>query len=190
MVEEMESLIKNKAWTLVDRPRNQIIVSCEWIFKTKEGILGVEKVRLVARGFTQREGVDYNEIFLLVVKHSSIRMILALVADRNMELEQLDVKVTFLHGELEETVYMQQPEGFVKDKNKVCLLRKSLYGLKQSPRQWYERFDEYMLHIGFTRSKFDSCVYIRFENDQVLAYLLLYVDDMLIASKNIYEIET
>ncbi|RVW25411.1 Retrovirus-related Pol polyprotein from transposon TNT 1-94 [Vitis vinifera] len=121
MVEEMESLIKNKAWTLVDRPRNQIIVSCEWIFKTKEGILGVEKVRLVARGFTQREGVDYNEIFSLVVKHSSIRMILALVADRNMELEQLDVKVTFLHGELEETVYMQQPEGFVKDKNKSFL---------------------------------------------------------------------
>ena len=190
MVEEMESLIKNKAWTLVDRPRNQIIVSCEWIFKTKEGILGVEKVRLVARGFTQREGVDYNEIFSLVVKHSSIRMILALVADRNMELEQLDVKVTFLHGELEETVYMQQPEGFVKDKNKVCLLRKSLYGLKQSPRQWYECFDEYILHIGFTRSKFDSCVYIRFENDQALAYLLLYVVVMLIASKNIYEIET
>ncbi|KAL6320959.1 hypothetical protein AAG906_010768 [Vitis piasezkii] len=163
MVEEMESLIKNKTWTLVDRPRNQIIVSCEWIFKTKEGILGVETVRLVARGFTQREGVDYNEIFSLVVKHSSIRMILALVADRNMELKQLDVKVTFLHGELEKTVYMQQPEGFVKDKNKVCLLRKS---------------------------KFDSCVYIRFENDQVLAYLLLYVDDMLIATGNIYEIET
>ena len=125
----------------------------------------------------------------LVVKHSSIRMILALVADRNMELEQLDVKTAFLHGELQETVYMQQPEGFVKDKNKVWLLRKSLCGLKQSPRQWYKRVDEYMLHIGFTRSKFDSCVYIKFKNDQILAYLLLNVDVMLIASGNISEIE-
>ncbi|KAL6330796.1 hypothetical protein AAG906_009224 [Vitis piasezkii] len=96
MVEEMKLLIKNKTWTLVDRPRNKKIVS----------------FGLVARGFIPRKGVYYNEIFSPVVKHSSIKMILALVADRIMELEQLDVKTAFLHGELEKTVYMQQPEGF------------------------------------------------------------------------------
>lgn len=102
-----------------------------------------------------------------MVKHSTVKMILGLVTDRNMELEQLDVKTTFLHGTLKETTYMQQLEGSANDKNKICLLRKSLYRLKQSPKQWYKHFDEYMLHIGFTRSKFESCAYIKFENDHI-----------------------
>ena len=145
----------------------------------------------MSQGFTQREGIDYNEIFSLVVKHSSIRMVLALVVQQDMELEQLDVKTAFLHGELEEEIDMMQPEGFIEEgmDDKVCLLKKSLYGLKQSPRQWYKRFDTFIVGIGFTRSEYDSCVYSKVALDGVVTYLLLYVDDMLIASRRKADIE-
>jgi len=106
----------------------------------------------------------------------------------DLELEQMDVKTTFLHGELEETIYMQQLEGFVEDNSKVCLLNKYLYGLKQSPRQWYCRFDEFLVKAGFVRSNFDSCVYMMRRNEKVILYLLLYVDDILIASSDMREI--
>nr|GEX88653.1 copia LTR rider [Tanacetum cinerariifolium] len=118
------------------------------------------KARLVARGFTQRAGIDYNEVFSLIVRHTSIRVILALTTCKDYELEQLDVKTTFLHGNLKDVIYMKQPPGYEQG-NKVCLLKKSLYGLKQSPRQWYKRFDEYMLNNRFKRSSYDSCVYYR-----------------------------
>ncbi|GJT13377.1 retrotransposon protein, putative, ty1-copia subclass [Tanacetum coccineum] len=134
--------------------------------KIKEGIGGVQKprykARVVARGFTQRAGIDYNEVFSPVVRHTSIRVILSLNACEDYELEQLDVKTTFLHGNLEESIYMRQPPGFEKGTgNKVCLLKKSLYGLKQSPRQWYKQFDVYMISNGFSRNSYDSCVYFK-----------------------------
>jgi transposase InsO family protein len=189
MGEEIESLHKNQTWALAPLPKGKKLVGCKWVFKKKEGNPGVEpprfKARLVAKGFTQREGIDYNEVFSPVVKHSSIRALLALVTLLNYELEQLDVKTAFLHGELEEEIYMSQPEGFVVPgkEDQVCLLKKSLYGLKQSPRQWYKRFDAFMVHNGFTRSAYDSCVYHgKLGEDSV--YLLLYVDDMLIAAKS------
>ncbi|GJY12245.1 retrotransposon protein, putative, ty1-copia subclass [Tanacetum coccineum] len=191
MEEEMDSLRKNKTWELVDHPAGQKLVSCKWLFKIKEGIEGVQKprykARLVARGFTQRAGIDYNEVFSPVVRHTSIRVILALTACKDYELEQLDVKTAFLHGNLEEVIYMKQPPGYEQG-NKVCLLKKSLYGLKQSPRQWYRRFDEYMLSNGFKRSSYDSCVYYRSYAPGEYIYLLLYVDDMLIACKSKAEI--
>ncbi|GKA12355.1 retrotransposon protein, putative, ty1-copia subclass [Tanacetum coccineum] len=164
MKEEMDSLRKNKTWELVDHPAGQKLVSCKWLFKINERIEGVQKprykARLMAHGFTQR--ADY-------------------------ELKQLDVKTTFLHGNLEEVIYMRQPPGYEQG-NKVCLLKKSLYGLKQSPRQWYKRFDEYMLSNGFKRSSYDSCVYYRSYAPGEYIYLLLYVDDMLIACKSKAEI--
>ncbi|GJZ84557.1 retrotransposon protein, putative, ty1-copia subclass [Tanacetum coccineum] len=191
MEEEMDSLRKNKTWELVDPPAGQKLVSCKWLFKIKEGIEGVQKprykARLVARGFTQRAGIDYNEVFSPVVRHTSIRVILSLTACKDYELEQLDVKTAFLHGNLEEVIYMRQPPGYEQG-NKVCLLKKSLYGLKQSPRQWYRRFDEYMLSNGFKRSSYDSCVYYRSYAPGEYIYLLLYVDDMLIACKSKAEI--
>ncbi|GJX03559.1 retrotransposon protein, putative, ty1-copia subclass [Tanacetum coccineum] len=191
MEEEMDSLRKNKTWELVDHPAGQKLVSCKWLFKIKEGIEGVQKprykARLVARGFTQRACIDYNEVFSLVVRHTSIRVILALTACKDYELEQLDVKTAFLHGNLEEVIYMRQPPGYEQG-NKVCLLKKSLYGLKQSPRQWYKRFDEYMLSNGFKHSSYDSCVYYRSYAPGEYIYLLLYVDDMLIACKSKAEI--
>ncbi|GJX83329.1 retrotransposon protein, putative, ty1-copia subclass [Tanacetum coccineum] len=187
MKEEMDSLRKNKTWELVDHPAGQKLVSCKWLFKIKEGIEGVQnpryKARLVARGFTQRACIDYNEVFSPVVRHTSIRVILALIACKDYELEQLDVKTAFLHGNLEEVIYMRQPPGYEQG-NKVCLLKKSLYGLKQSPRQWYRRFDEYMLSNGFKRSSYDSYVYYRIYAPGEYIYLLLYVDDMLIACKS------
>ena len=113
--------------------------------------------------------------------------VLALVANRDMHLEQMDVKTAFLHGDLEEQIYMEQPEGFSKDGQSqlVCKLRRSLYGLKQSPRQWYKRFDSYMLQIGFRRCEYDCCVYVKSLGDGSFIFLLLYVDDMLIAANHL-----
>ena len=190
MGDEMESLHKNQTWELVRLPTERKIITCKWIFKKKEGTSPTEgikyKARVVARGFHQIEGVDYNEIFSPVVRHTSIRVLLAIVAHQDLELEQLDVKTAFLHGELEEEIYMTQPDGFhVPGKeNHVCKLRKSLYGLKQSPRQWYKRFDSYMMQLGYNRSSFDSCVYYNKLKDGSRIYLALYVDDMLIASRD------
>jgi len=143
---------------------------------------------LVAKDFTQVKGIDYNEIFSLVVKHCLIRIILGLVNRYDLELEQLVVKTTFLHGNLKETIYMNQPEGFEEGENKVCLLKKSLYGLKQSPRMWYLKFDEFLIRYGFIRNRYDNYVYILKEGKMCVLYLLLYVDDILIASANKEEI--
>ncbi|KAL2237909.1 UNVERIFIED_CONTAM: Retrovirus-related Pol polyprotein from transposon TNT 1-94 [Sesamum indicum] len=128
MREEMSSLKQNETWTLVSRPKNSSIVDCKWIFKIKQENSIKYKARLVAKGFTQKEGIDYNEIFSPVVKYTTICIILALTAHYNWELKQMDVKTAFLHGDLDEHIYMNQPAGFV-DKVKtdyVCLLKKSL----------------------------------------------------------------
>lgn len=174
-------------------PKKKKAIRCKWIFKRKEGLSPREppkyKARLVAKGYSQIPGVNYNDVFSPVVKHSSIRTFLSVVASHDLELEQLDVKTAFLHGELEEDIYMDQPEGFtVPGKEKyVCKLKRSLYGLKQSPRQWNKRFDSFMLSHSFKRSKYDSCVYIKHVNGSPI-YLLIYVDDMLIAAKSKNEI--
>lgn len=188
--EEMDSHKKNRTWDLIDKPEKAKLIGCKWIFKLKPGIPGVEderyKGRLVAKGYSQTEGIDYNEIFSPVVKHVSIRFMLSVVVNLDFELEQMDVKTAFLHGTLEEKILMTQPEGFIKpgDENKVCVLRKSLYGLKQSPRRWNQRFDSFMKHQLFEKSSRDPCVYFRDTQTDKAVYLLLYVDDMLIASGN------
>lgn len=180
---------------MVTRKKLQKLIGCKWIFKRKieasEGDRIRYKARLVAKGYNQREGIDYNEIFSPVVKHSSIRMLMALVARNDWELHQLDVKTAFLHGELEESIYMEQPEGFVRpgDEDKVCLLKRSIYGLKQSSRQWNLQFDQHMKKIGFESSKYDSCVYVKKKDGRPVAFLLLYVDDMLVTGSDINEIQ-
>ncbi|KAG8499112.1 hypothetical protein CXB51_005523 [Gossypium anomalum] len=136
MQEEMESLYKNRTWDLVKLPKGKKVVRCKWVFKKKEGTLGVEepryKARLVAKGYNQILGVDFTDVFSPVVKHSSIRVLLGIVAMHDLELEQLDVKTAFLHGELKEDIYIQQLEGFtvLEKEDYVYLLKKSLYGLK------------------------------------------------------------
>jgi hypothetical protein len=140
MHDEMESLEKNGTWDLVKLPKEKKLIRCKRIFKRKEGISPSDEVRykarLVAKGYSQIPGIDYNDVFSPVVKHSSIRTLFNIVAMHDYELEQLDVKIAFLHGELEEDIYMDQLEGFVvpRKEDLVCRLKKSLYGLKQSPR--------------------------------------------------------
>ncbi|GKD76273.1 retrovirus-related pol polyprotein from transposon TNT 1-94, partial [Tanacetum coccineum] len=164
-------------------------VGCKWFFKRKEGIPGVEparfNARLVAKGFSQKQGIDYHEVFSPVVKHKTIRVLLAMVGAFDLELEQLDVKTAFLHGNLEERIYMSQLEGFDNSRrDHLYLLKKSLFGLKQSPRQWYKRFDSFMVSNGYIRNQFDNCVYSKKVFGDSYVYLLLYGDDMLIAAKN------
>ena len=142
-------------------------------------------------GESEREKprIDYDEIFSPVVRHTSIRPVLALVATWDLHLEQMDVKTTFLHGDLEEQIYMQQPEGFSQPRHEhlVFRLKKSLYGLKQSPK-WYKWFNSYMIQIGYKSCKYNCCVYVKSLDDGSFIFLLLYVDDMLIAGKNLDDV--
>ena len=189
MTDEYTSLQRNKTWDIVDRPKDQAVISCRWLYKIKPGIPGVEdkryRSRLVARGFTQREGIDYEEVFAPVVKHISIRILMSIVVNKNLELEQMDV-----NGNLDQVIYMEQPEGYEVNpgKDQVCLLKKSLYGLKQAPRQWNKRFNTFIVSQGFVRSDQDSCVYVKVLGPEDYAYLLLYVDDILLAAKQRSEI--
>jgi hypothetical protein len=148
MKEEMDSLANDQTWDLVQLPARKIALQNKWVYKLKEEDGGEKryKTRLVVKGFTQKKGIDFDEIFSPVVKMTSIRNILSLVAIQDLHLEQLDIKTTFLHGDLEEEIYMQQPKGYeVKGKeNLVCRLKKSLYGLKKAQTQWYLNFDRFM----------------------------------------------
>jgi hypothetical protein len=143
----------------------------------------VEKYKawLVVKGYSQVEGIDFGEIFSLVSKLNSIIFMLSIAATFYFEVEYMDVKTTFIHGDLEEKIYMKQPKGFaVKGKKElVRKLKKSLSGLKQSPRMWYKKIDTYMLGLGFTKRKEDHCVYFKLIGDHLI-YLVLYVDDMLL----------
>ncbi|KAL2243405.1 UNVERIFIED_CONTAM: Retrovirus-related Pol polyprotein from transposon TNT 1-94 [Sesamum indicum] len=185
MNEEMKSLKENKTWVLVPKPKNASIIDCKWIYKIKQENPIKFKARLVAKGFTQKEGIDYNEIFSPVVKYTTVRIILALTVHYNWELKQMDVKTAFLHGDLDENIYICQPAGFVDESKPdfVCLLKKSLYGLKQSLRQWNKKFDSFMQSLKFNRSHYDHCLYFKHVHDSPI-FLVLYVDDMLIASPN------
>ena len=180
----MASLHKNEAWDLVELPTGRKPIGRKWVFKKKmnvEGKVEKYKAQLVAKGYSQVPGIDFGDIFSPVAKVTSIRLLLSVAAAFDFEIEQMDVKTSFLHEDLEEEIYMKQPEGFmVKGKKElVCRLKKSLYGLKQSPRMWYQKFDTYIQGLGFTRSKEDHCVYFKLIGDRVI-YLVLYVDDMLL----------
>jgi hypothetical protein len=140
----------------------------------------------VAKGFTQREGIDYTETFSSVSYKDSLRIIMTLVAHYNLELHQMDVKIAFLNGDLLENVYMAQPKGFVmKGKEHMgCHLRKSIYGLKQTSRQLYLKFDETIRSFDFKENEEDNCIYAKFGNGKFI-FLILYVDDILLASSDV-----
>ncbi|CAM8983762.1 unnamed protein product [Rhodiola kirilowii] len=195
MCEEIESMLNIGTWKLLSKPENAKIIDSKWIFRIKEGSTPTDppifKARLVAKGYNQREGIDYNEIFAHVVKYKTLRMLLAMTTVYDWQLHQMDVKFAFLHGSLNETIYMSQPPGFI-DKthpDHVCLLMKSIYGLKQSPRQWNIKFNSCTLALCFMRSKFDACLYLKRPKPDLNVYLLLYVDDILIMSNYKTEVE-
>lgn len=144
-----------------------------------------DKARLVAKGFTQIEGIDYKETFSPVSKKDSFRFIMELVANFDLELHQMDVKIAFLNGDLEEVVYMKQPEGFSSNDGEhlVCKLKKSIYGLKQASRQWYLKFHDVISSFGFVENLMDQCIYQKVSGSKI-CFLILYVDDILLASNN------
>ncbi|KAL4582349.1 hypothetical protein LXL04_006896 [Taraxacum kok-saghyz] len=189
MEEEMNSLQKNQTYELVKLPKGKKALKNKWVFKLKKNGKGNTtkyKARLVVKGFQQKEGIDFDEIFSPVVKMMSIRVVLGLVASLDLEIEQMDVKTSFLHGDLDEEIYMEQPEGFhvTKKEHLVCKLKKSLYGLKQAPRQWYKKFDSFMTSHEYKRTDADHCVYLKKFPDGKFVIILLYVDDMLIVGQD------
>ncbi|KAM2132483.1 hypothetical protein ACFX1Q_013870 [Malus domestica] len=184
MKSEMDSMYQNQVWTLVDPPEGIVPVGNKWVFKRKIGIDGnVEtyKASLVAKGYRQTEGIDYEENFSPVAMIKSIRILLAIAPYHDYEIWQMDVKTAFLNGYLEEELYMTQPEGFMfkSEKTKVCKLQRSIYGLKQASKSWNIRFDTEIKTFGFTQNEDDNCVYQKVVGE-VVVFLVLYVDDILL----------
>ena len=182
---EYESLVENKTWDLVQIPSNREAIDVRWIFKIKQNADGSTerfKARLVAKGFAQRYGIDYEDTFAPVCKFTSIRTILSIGATLDFEIHQLDVKTAFLNGEIDTEIYIRQPPGFEQDSTSVCKLKKGIYGLKQSPRLWNKRINQFLHDIGFKRCLSDPCIY-HHPTDEI--FLGIYVDDIIIvASQN------
>jgi hypothetical protein len=156
MHEELHQFTRNDVWTLVPHPAEQNIIGTKWIFKNKtdeHGTVVRNKARLVAQGYTQIEGVDFDETFAPVARLESFRILLSIACNLGFKLYQMDVKSTFLNGVLQEEVYVEQPKGFQNPHHPhhVYKLKKALYGLSQAPRAWYKRHTTYLLTKGFTR---------------------------------------
>ena len=187
---EYESLLKNDTWDLVEIPKNKNIVGCKWVFKIKrkgDGSIDRFKARLVAQGYTQEYGLDYQEIFSPVARYKSIRVMMAISNSLDLELHQLDVKTAFLNGKLDSEIYMSQPEGYTDESkpDHVCQLKKSLYGLKQAARVWNEAMDAHSKKAGYTQCSADCCIYVKRLENGKFVFLSLYVDDLLIVSNDI-----
>jgi hypothetical protein len=188
MQDEYDALIKNKTWHLVPPSQGKNIIDCKWVFKIKrksDGSVERYKARLVAKGFKQRYGIDYEDTFSPVVKIATVRLVLSVAVSRGWNLRQLDVQNAFLHGVLEEEVYMRQPLGFEKTSvpNYVCRLDKAIYGLKQALRAWYSRLSSKLLKLGFRMSRSDTSLFIYSKNG-VKIFMLIYVDDIIVTGSS------
>lgn len=185
---EHSCLLRNSTWDLVKREHGMHVLPCKYIFRVKNG---GPKVRLVVLGCKQLFGIDYNHTFAPVVKFTTVRMLLALVAAFDYECEQMDVVTAFLNGDLEEEIFMQIPEGLRTKDNQdlVCKLNKALYGLKQAPRQWYAKIHDFLVnHLQFDCNDFDPCLYIRKTGNHILI-IALYVDDLLLIGNSLILIQ-
>jgi len=171
----------------VETPPDRKIIDSKWVFKIKRGPNGEidkYKARLVTKGYTQIEGLDYMDTFAPVTKFTTIRSLLALAAQHNLEVHQVDVKAAFLNGELEEEIYLRPPPGFHDDSKVVWRLQRTLYGLKQASKAWYDTLRKTFESLGFTRSKADHSLFYK-DEDSDLLIVAIYVDDKLIFSKNL-----
>lgn len=188
MSEEFDSQVRNHTWSLVPYNPKQNLVGCRWVHRIKRranGTIERRKSRLVAKGYHQRPGVDYQDTYSPVIKQPTVLLILGHAVSKNWPLRQLDVNNAFLQGHLTETVYMEQPPGFV-DKDKpthVCKLHKAIYGLKQAPRIWYLELRTFLLQLGFKNSLADASLFILHLNGTTL-YVLIYVDDIIVTGNN------
>jgi hypothetical protein len=193
MSKELEALEANHTWVLTSLPPGKQPIGCKWVYKLKfksDGTIERYMARLVAKGYNQREDIDYSETFSPVVKLVTIRSFIAIAAAQGWSITQLDVNNAFLHGDLDEEVFMSLPPGF-RDKgghtNQVYRLTKSLYGLKQASRQWFSKFSSTLLAHGFIQSKYDYSLFTKTVGHAFLA-LLVYVDDILIASNDVVSV--
>ncbi|GJV39568.1 retrotransposon protein, putative, ty1-copia subclass [Tanacetum coccineum] len=191
---EIQSMMDNMVWVLVDLPPGCKTVGSKWIFKKKtdmDGIVHTYKARLVAKGYTQLYGVDYEETFSPVADIRAIRILISIAAFYDYEIWQMDVKTAFLNGYLDEDIYMVQPEGFVDPNHprKVCKLQRSIYGLKQASRSRNKRFDEEIKKFGFAQNLDEPCVYQKASGSNV-TFLILYVDDIIIMGNHILSLQS
>jgi hypothetical protein len=184
---EMQALLENGTFRLAKLPEGRKAIGCRWIFlikRKKDGSIDRFKARLVAKGYAQRPGFDFTETFAPTAKWATLRAVLAMAALEDMELESVDISSAFLNGELEEEVYMQQPEGFHQGaRDEFLLLLKGLYGLKQSPRIWHKKLNTVLVSLGFRQVLCDHSIWV-YQKDDVRVILPVFVDDMTIASKS------
>jgi hypothetical protein len=186
MTEGYQSIMKKDVWDIFPRPEGKPVVTSKWIYKIKhaaDGSVEKYKARFVARGFSKVEGIDYEETFDPVARYTSICTIIYLATSMGWRLHQMDVKTTFLNGEIEEEVYIEKPDGFVIHEKKyhVCRLKKAMYGLKQAPRAWYEKMDGFLMSLGFNKSVADPNLYYHIVGNECLI-LVLYADDFFLIS--------
>ena len=192
MRDEMDALWSRGTWDLVDPPTDADIVGCKWVYSIKynsDGSIERYKARLVAKGYTQTYGVDFFETFSPVARLGTIRLVLSVAVHHGWPLFQLDVKNAFLYGDLHETVYMQQPPGFEVqgECQKVCKLKKAIYGLKQSPRAWFHKLFEVMSSFGFVRSASDHSLFIK-KTSTGIVVMVVYVDDIILTGSSAQDI--
>ncbi|KAK1553149.1 hypothetical protein Q3G72_029697 [Acer saccharum] len=188
MQEELSQFERNEVWTLVPRPKTTNVIGTKWIFRNKsdeDGNIVLNKARLVAQGYSQIEGIDFEETFAPVARLESIRLLLSISCVHKFKLHQMDVKSAFLNGFLQEEVFVEQPKGFVDahHPNHVYRLKKALYGLKQAPRAWYERLTQFLVDNNYTRGSVDKTLFIKRDNDE-LFIAQIYVDDIVFGSTN------
>lgn len=184
MADELQSFEDSDAWELVDNPGDVTIVRCRWVFNKKFDVDNNVRfrARLVAKGFSQKPGIDYTDTFSPVVRHSTLRLLFALSVKMNMSIDHLDVTTAFLNGFLKETIYMSLPEGFVnKSGGKVLKLKRAIYGLKQSSLAWYDRVKDLLCKLDFKNSLYEPCLFTKTKGE-VKIIVALYVDDFLIFS--------
>ncbi|CAI7813891.1 unnamed protein product, partial [Closterium sp. NIES-54] len=189
--EEYDSLLENETWELCELPPGKKAISSKLIFTHKygpDGELTLYKSRLVAKGFQQTKGKDFDKIFAPVGKGTTLRVMLGMVANRGWRIKQMDITTAFLNGIILEELYMLQPEGLDDGSGKVCRLKKAIYGLKQAPRAWYHKLEETLLAGGFKKSECDHSLFLLQEKEQFLM-LLVYVDDILLLSESSAMIE-
>ena len=179
MNKEMSCLNKNKTWNLVEKPKNVKAIDLKWVYTKKSE--NNYKARIVVRGFQQKEIIQ--DIYSPVAKMQTLKILLSYSCQNGLFIEQMDVETAFLNGKVYSEIYVKQPQGYEDGTERVCKLDKALYGLRESPRAWYECFDEYLRDIGFERSKYDYCLYSLRDKNEII-YLILFVDDLLICCKS------